>query len=369
MKTTTQFHEKPFDEATLVKLTLFENYAQAWLPVFLMAGFARELHIFDFFAGSGQDSKGTIGSPMRFLNKVIEQKELILKQRISIVLHFNEFDKKKVDFLRELVQQRISEEESEILKFVKINFYNEDFEVIYTKLKPLIAKNPSLVYFDQFGVKFLNKTILLELEKLRQVDFMYFLSSTHVSRFGNEPEFKKYLDLNIDEIRMARPSHVHRVICEQLNQNILPIASDLKLYPFSIKKGLNIHGVLFGAKHPRAIDKFLNLVWKLNSQNGDANFDIDNEASKGQIDLFEGVQLSKIESFKKEIRDKILSGAIKNNRDLLNFTFEKGHIGKHADECLREMKHKKEIRYDGISPLVTYDNVFKNNKIIHYEKI
>ena len=32
MKDTKKFHEKPFDDETLTKLHIFENYTKEWLP-------------------------------------------------------------------------------------------------------------------------------------------------------------------------------------------------------------------------------------------------------------------------------------------------------------------------------------------------
>lgn len=47
-------HEKPFDDATIAKLEIFEDYAQAWLPTPVLSG-KPVICIFDFFAGTGYD--------------------------------------------------------------------------------------------------------------------------------------------------------------------------------------------------------------------------------------------------------------------------------------------------------------------------
>lgn len=41
-------HEDPFDESTIAKLEIFEDYAQAWIPTFVMQGIPT-ICIFDFF--------------------------------------------------------------------------------------------------------------------------------------------------------------------------------------------------------------------------------------------------------------------------------------------------------------------------------
>ena len=67
-----QFHGRPFDEGTLTKLQIFELYAREWLPVFLARTDPpkREIHVFDFFAGPGTESKGELGTPLRLLRQL-----------------------------------------------------------------------------------------------------------------------------------------------------------------------------------------------------------------------------------------------------------------------------------------------------------
>ncbi|HIJ57871.1 MAG TPA: hypothetical protein HPQ03_17345 [Deltaproteobacteria bacterium] len=56
-------HQKPFDQATRDKLTLYRDYLREWLPVFINGSSVDILQIFDFFAGPGFDVDGNPGSP------------------------------------------------------------------------------------------------------------------------------------------------------------------------------------------------------------------------------------------------------------------------------------------------------------------
>ena len=42
-------HSEPFDETTITKLEIFEDYAEAWIPTFVMQRSVDEIHVFDFF--------------------------------------------------------------------------------------------------------------------------------------------------------------------------------------------------------------------------------------------------------------------------------------------------------------------------------
>ena len=61
------FHGKPFDPATKIKLEIFRRYIREWLPVMLThptdgrKPFTRA-NIFDFFSGPGRDLLGVPGS-------------------------------------------------------------------------------------------------------------------------------------------------------------------------------------------------------------------------------------------------------------------------------------------------------------------
>lgn len=60
--------DEPFDDGTIDKLEIFEEYFKEWLPVFLVRKkiIWNEIQIFDFFAGEGTDINGVFGSPLRF---------------------------------------------------------------------------------------------------------------------------------------------------------------------------------------------------------------------------------------------------------------------------------------------------------------
>ena len=360
-------HSKPFDESTLSKLKIFEDYAEAWLPPFVMSGM-QQIHIFDLFAGPGYDVNGIPGSPIRILKKIVEQLGNILKQKTQITLHLNEFepnknDQRKYELLKEYCLRFVGEHEK-LKYFLSLKFYNEDAGLLLKKLLPKIKNYPSLVFLDQNGIKFISDQYLTELESINTTDFLFFGSSSYFKRFGMTAEFQNVLKFSEKELSEIEWANIHRVIVDKLKENLSP-DSQLKLYPFSIKKGANIYGIIFGATHPLAVDKFLNISWRKNKQNGEANFDIDDDASKNQGDLF-SKKLTKIEKFKRELKEKIIEGSITDNKEAIEFTYETGNSRKIANTYLRELKKDGSIDYKGRTPGVTYDNVFKKKKIVNY---
>ena len=185
-------------------------------------------------------------------------------------------------------------------------------------------------------------------------------------RFGKAPEFKKYFDFDLNAAKKDPYNFIHRHLINQIKQK-LNSNSRLKLYPYTIKKRNNVYGLIFGATHPIAVDKFLNISWKRNEINGEADFDLDEDAAKSQLNLFETKKLTKIEKFRSLVQENVLAGKITDNFELYSFTLGQGHVGKHAATEIRALKENKKIDYVGVSPLVNYDNVHRKKKRVVFK--
>lgn len=361
-------HDEPFDESTIAKLEIFEKYAEAWIPTWVMLG-VKKICIFDFFSGTGYDVNSVPGSPIRLLEKIKNQIYNINQKKVVVDIYFNEWqpnkkEQKKFGLLKSACLSYLNENEN-LKEAINVKFFNEDVETLFPKLILEIRKHPSLVYLDQNGIKFLAEKYLLELERSDRTDFLYFVSASYIWRFGESKEFKNYVRLDMNSAKREPYKTIHRSLIEQLRQR-LPSDTKLKLYPFSLRKGSNVYGIIFGASHLRAVDKFLAIAWKKNAINGEANFDIDDDRGKAQGDLFLEKKLTKPEKFKINLEKLILQGNIRTNADALNYAYSEGHIGSHAAEVLKQLKKEGRVHFDNISPLITYEKVYKEKIILNY---
>lgn len=362
-------HAKPFTEETLAKLRIFENYIQEWLPTFVMSGYSN-VCIFDFFAGSGYDVSKSAGSPIRILNQIEKNKNIIINKKTTVNVYLNEFNKDKYENLQQACLEKIqsSADLTELKEKNKLvlYFYNSDCMELFNILLPTIKSNVSLVFLDQNGVKFITDEIFIPLTNTTKTDFLYFVASSNINRFKDTDNFKKYIDFSFDDIEKGTFNFIHIHLIEKLKQKI-PVQSKVKLYPFTIKKGRNIYGIVFGSSHIRGVDKFLKTAWKENPENGEANFDLYDD-DMGIIDLFEGPHLSKIDKFKKELEEKIKTRQLITNKDVYDYTLEKGHIAKHATDALREMKKNQQVSFLSSSPKISYENCYgKEKQIINFD--
>ena len=367
--TAKNLHDHPFDEGTITKLEIFEAYTKEWLPVFVMSPY-KHICIFDLFAGTGRDLNGVAGSPIRILQQVNGMLDAIDNREKRVYIWLNEYDHNKFELLQTNCTQFI--ENHPLLKeawkkeVIKIKYTNLDFAKLFPEVIGIIKRFPSLVFLDQNGMKFLSDQYFQELVTTSTVDFLYYVSSSYFIRFGERPEFLMNVQIDMQRAKENPYKFIHRSLLEQFREKI-PIDSNTKLYPFSIKKGANIYGIIFGASHPLAVDKFLNVAWKKNSLNGEANFDIDEDLIKSQLQLFEDKKLTKKEAFAALLKEKILNRELKTNEEVYLFTLNQGHIPAHAVELLKQMKKEGMITYETTSPLITYEQIFNKHNIVEYK--
>lgn len=354
-------HKNSFDEGTLTKLDIFQAYAQSWLSILSVTTRmpVKDLWIWDFFAGPGKSINSQPGSPIRILKIIEEQSDRLIDNNRIVHVRFNEIDKTKYAKLLETVDNYITH--SEPLQRLKLNdkldckCSNLDFVDLFKKIKPCLGSDPALMFFDQNGIKFIGDEYLMPLLRSRLTDFLFFVSTSYFARFSSRPQFIKNVPF---EWNPENPyKFIHRDVIDYVRGKI-PYGAKMKVYPFSIKKGTNIYGLIFGASHVLAAEKFLEIAWKKNALNGEANFDIDDNASKKQGCLFEELRNpTKIEKFHDDVRKAVLDNLIKNNREAYYFAINNGFLPNEIANVLKQMKKEGRISYEGSSPCVTYRHI------------
>ncbi len=146
---------------------------------------------------------------------------------------------------------------------------------------------------------------------------------------------------------------------------MLAVDSKVRLYPYSLKKKRNIHGLIFGSKSLLGVEKFLDIVWKENPTNGEANFDIDNENDK-QMSLFpEDRKIKKLDKFKIDLVEFGRQKKEFTNRDILEYTLNSGFPKGAAVECMRKMKKEGLVNHFS-HPKIGYKQVFTNKDIVTF---
>jgi hypothetical protein len=233
--------------------------------------------------------------------------------------------------------------------FFSLNFSSDNFIDAFNKYEKKLYSpyTANLVLLDQSGIKHITESIFLKLAKLKQTDFIFFISSSFFNRFKDDSKFMNHLNINKEDIEKERFYNIHRVIFDHYKK-LLPEQTKYYLAPFSIKKGSHIHGLIFGTNHTLGIEKFLKICWKLDGVQGTANFDIDGD----KIDIYQPSLFEEFNKPKKRIvfenivKEKIILKQLIYDYDVYDFTLQNGFLLKHTKEILTLLVKEKKINSD-----------------------
>jgi hypothetical protein len=198
-----------------------------------------------------------------------------------------------------------------------------------------------LVFVDQCGVDQVTPAVFRTLVSAPTCDLLFFLSSSTLYRFRDHPAIKQ---------KIVRPDdyfHVHRAALAYY-RDLLPPGERYFLAPFSIKKGANIYGLIFGSAHPLGIYKFLQVAWRSDEISGEADFDIhrDNIRPGEMLLPLAEMRPTKIAAFEGDLEYLLRAGRLASEFDVMQVCFEHGVKRQHAELVLAKLKREGIIELD-----------------------
>jgi three-Cys-motif partner protein len=343
-------NKSSFDHATKIKLDIFRESFKEWLPIFIHTPYVEKRYIYDFFAGSGMDSEMNSGSPLILLEEAKGQD----------LMHCSKSEGKKIVFaFNEKIKKKSKELEQNVSHFVdnclqncnrekcvyEHHFGNFNFKEAFNRRNVLeIMNNPKyskFVLLDQYGFKEVDNDIFNQLINFPKTDFIFFISSSFINRFQNHPSIKKYIETEKIEFKKSEPKHCHKLV-SQYFKNSIPKNKDYYLHQFSIKKGTNYYGLIFGTSHSLGMEKFLKVCWDKDKMAGEANFDINNDFKIGTL-FYEEQFSNKIEKYKEDFYNKLSNKEIISNIDALKFTLKYGIQTKNYLDIILNFLEKDKI--------------------------
>lgn len=264
---------------------------------------------------------------------------MIAGRGIELSLFFNDANPRKIADLQALITQVWSPPPN-----VRIEFSSADFRTAFDDVRPRFEGAANLLFLDQYGVKEIDGAVLESLMTVKTTDFLFFISSSTLHRFAEHPAIKSKIDLS--EVHSpADYFSIHRAVLSYF-RSLIPRGSALRLAPFSIKKGSNIYGVIFGSSHILGVEKFLRVAWSLDAQRGEANFDIDREGIRDESPFLlpDMNKPKKTGLFEKRLQAEIESGKLLTNAELYLFCIEEGFLPRHARPALTQLVKKGVLR-------------------------
>ena len=274
-----------FDDATKLKLNIFGECFEEWFPVFLNSYWCKKLYIFDFFAGSGKDLDNNQGSPLVLLNRAKGASQKYcdkVKKEVSFL--FNENRQEKSIELEQNVASHIKQCQQDNNCDCCVYQYrisSRNFQDIFsdTFIRDIFNNRnyAKFVLLDQYGFSQIDEQVFQKLVSFPRTDFIFFISSSFISRFREHPNTKKYIDTSKINFSELRPNEIHRGVANYF-RDLISTKTEYYLHHFSIQKEVNrgnYYGLIFGTGHSLGMEKFLKVCWKEDPFSGEANYNID----------------------------------------------------------------------------------------------
>ena len=362
-------NKNEFPEETILKLEIFAECFREWFPVFVHNPFVKEVFIYDFFAGSGKDMVGNFGSPLILLNEAKGENSKYCSQIQNTNKHisfaFNEKEKDKFDTLVTNVNEfmkrcRESNCKYENCVYKYENFQQKKFKDVFNSAdfqQNLNNRNfGKFILLDQYGFSQVDEDVFLQLVNAPKTDFIFFISSSFIRRFKDHPATKQYFDtakINFDE---AKPKECHRLIAQYF-RDIIPSNKEYYLHHFTIRKGTNYWGLIFGSNHTLGMEKFLKTCWKEDNLSGESNCNINNDYQEGTL-FYNPDESVKRQEIKSDIRQKVLSGKISCNIDGLKYALKNGCLPEIFTSVIKTLEKEKRIVRTG-DPNYSSTNIHK----------
>lgn len=371
------FFNEPFSDTTRIKLEIFRRYTREWLSVFLtkwasLPGQPNRVNLLDFFAGPGRDSEGNPGSPLilyRELQNYCSERSDLKNPHLSINLVLNDLNPDNIRRLRENLKQEACGRGCCNQIFTAL-----PFEEALTEHKPLLSDHASasLVILDQFGVKHVSPGTMRDLLNCSKTDVVLFIASAFAHRFADTLGPQIGVDPSI--LKNSSHSSVHRAIGESFREALAP--DEYHITYFSLEKGSNIYGVIFGSGHLKGLERFLKVCWDLDPNTGEANHNIDNEIGYKGDTLFEEFnQPKKATEFQRRLEAYVQETSPTNGM-LYRFCLENGFLAtsKYVTDKLTELTRDGQIEIVSLDSkpvrascwYLTWDNYWKRLRQVRY---
>jgi hypothetical protein len=198
------------------------------------------------------------------------------------------------------------------------------------------------ILLDQYGFSQVDESVFLKLVDSPRTDFIFFISSSFIKRFKEVEHTKKYIDTEKIPFDESDSKECHRLIADYFEQ-LVPRGKEYYIHHFSIKKGPNYYGLIFGTNHSLGMEKFLRVCWRHDKFSGESNFNIDNDEPVDSL-FYTGETTNKKEKIKKEIKKSILSGKITDNKSGLKYALKKRCLPEVFVSTISELEKNKFIR-------------------------
>ncbi len=291
--------KKFFDESldqSIVKATIVEHYFAAWAKIIIATqkrfqSYAQRIGYVDLFAGPGRYKNGAVSTPLRILNRALDDKDI----RERLVTIFNDKDDAHVQSLNEVIGEL---ENISTLKNQPQIWNEEVGDGIAAEFEKM-NKIPILAFIDPWGYKGLSLRLVDAFLKDWGCDCIFFFNYSRINAGLSNKFVQSHMEALFGEstteliaqIKSMSPFEREVTIVEALAQSLKSFGHRYVL-PFCFKSDTGkrtTHHLIFVSKNFKGYEVMKEVMAKHSSSydQGVASFQFCPPASQKQTLLFE----------------------------------------------------------------------------------
>ncbi|MFK5891183.1 MAG: three-Cys-motif partner protein TcmP [Flavobacteriaceae bacterium] len=323
---------------TSAKIKIFEEYIKGYLPKLLMT--FETCIIADLFCGPGKNGKNS-GSPLILINTINDllHSKHFSNKKLKIYILFNDQNKENIDNLeKELVKTKYNK------NILSVTTKNENYEDYIEKFIKRLENNktPKFIFLDPFTYSNVKMEDLKKLINLPHTEVLLFIPIFHSYRFASTRFEKRHKTRKFIEEFTSKGIYNYDNIIEfmlSVREQLITKLSLEFVRPVLLDGGGSKNSLFLLTKHQKGMLLMNKVVFK-NSDDG-IRLSIDNLY---QDLLFKPEEVSTfVDKFKNCIVEKLKQKNL-SNKQIVDYTIQKGLLPKHSKKILIELYSNGKIK-------------------------
>jgi three-Cys-motif partner protein len=334
-------------EHSKAKVDLLGKYLAKYLQIITLAGYTKQIHLYDLFCSEGVYENGGEGSPIVVL-KAVRQFMLDYKgsQPIPIInFYFNDIELAKVEKLKKIITERQLHD----AHWGHLSFTNESYEDALKKVVPQVKslhakKEKAFIFVDPYDYKSIRASQIKDLV-CPASEVLLFQPSQFMFRFaqnGTPEALSLFLSEIVDYSQWKSTDSVWDLI-QQITEGFRSYLGE-KFYvdTFKIKKDpRTVFCLYFFTPHIRGFQRMLETKWEIDKENGQG-WDYQtksNDSFFGEVKATPQTNL---------LRRKLVPflKTKQTNTAIFDFITKAGFLAKHANDVLKSLDNEKRLFLD-----------------------
>ena len=349
-----------YKEHTRVKHILLEKYLAAWIPI--LGKWNPKICYFDGFAGRGEYTDGTLGSPiiaLRVANRLLQQ--CAQRQRRP---YFDEFICIGVEKDRENFQnlQSVVEREGDKLEFgdrLKVGLENDEFANVVDKILKNVGTEiaPSFFFVDPFGFSGIPFGVIQKILSNPKTEVFFTFMVRDIARFISASELQDTFDnlFGTDKWKeILSSSQKPEIALINLYRKQLHEISKVKYsWPFRVctsEKVQTLYYLLHVTNNEKGHSIMKSIMYNQSAQRDFAYLGPEDIAARSQMRLFDIHSIGELKKYLLE-RFKAESLTYDDIQEKVCHPWysEPPHIDKHFRQALKELEKEGKVKVNRVT--------------------